>query len=88
VAAELLSAAERAESASREILARTNILVETFSGAVDRFARETRHETAAALLLAALVAAAAAVLATLLTLAVLTPRIGLLGVLRALFQRG
>ncbi|HEV3073092.1 MAG TPA: hypothetical protein VHB47_01640, partial [Thermoanaerobaculia bacterium] len=67
---------------------RTDALVQSFSRAAERFARQTRHETLAAVLLAALVAAAAAVLATLLTLAVMAPKVGFLGVLRALFRHG
>jgi hypothetical protein len=87
-ARELLTAAERTDRSSRELLTRTDALVQSFTRAADRFARQTRHETLSAVLLAALVAAAAAVLATLLTLAVMAPKIGFLGVLRALFRHG
>jgi hypothetical protein len=87
-AEELASAAARAERCSRELMAKSEGLVAALSRAADRFAREARHETIAALVLVAAVAAGAAVLATLLTLAVLTPKIGLLGVIRALLRRG
>jgi hypothetical protein len=87
-AQELLTAAAQTDRSSRELLTRTDALVQSFSRAADRFIRQTRHETLAALLLAALLSAAAACLATLLTLAVLAPRLGILGVLRALFRHG
>jgi len=87
-ALELLTAAERTDRSSRELLTRTDTLVQSFSRAADRFARQTRHETLGAVLLAALLAAAAAVLSTLLTLAVMAPKVGFLGVLRALFRHG
>jgi hypothetical protein len=86
VTRDLLAAIALLERTSQETLARTDALLQGFARAVDRFARQTRHETLSALLLVSLAAAAGAVLATLLTLAATAPGIGLLGVLRALFR--
>lgn len=85
---ELLTAAEQSQRSSHELLARTDSLIQGFSRAVDRFTRHSRREALSAVLVAALLSAAAATLATLLTLAAMAPKLGFMGVLRALLRHG
>lgn len=85
---ELLSAAEQSQRSSQELLARTDSLILGFSRAVERFTRHSRREALSAVLVAALLSAAAAALATLLTLAAMAPKLGFVGILRALLRHG
>ena len=85
---ELLSAAEQSQRSSQELLVRTDALIQGFSRAVERFTRHNRREALSAVLVAALLSAAAATLATLLTLAAMAPKLGFVGILRALLRHG
>jgi hypothetical protein len=85
---ELLTTAEQSQRSSHELLARTDSLIQGFSRAVERFTRHSRREALSAVLVAALLSTAAATLATLLTLAAMAPKLGFVGILRALLRHG